>query len=347
MSDTYIHKGIPSDLLTSAEINSRRLKVQHGTDGIQRTRPFLNPSYGGGMNIDARFSGTPILITDGGDNAGWTAVIIAGAWNLSDTLNPYAGTRCVSRVAANDLDAVKFTGSAVDGSTRSAISVQFRIENYTTENHSIDLSLSLAGTPIGNTVNIVDYINSAMFNEYQEAVISMSDLGVSALSFDEATISVSRVGGTKPSFRLDNFKIEESGGGVSFEVSTDAAGDLSINRIRMSMVSGVTGLSAADHSKMIGVILENGIALNRTSGGVVAIGRRFSSLFDLYSSGFNELLMLESTSSTLAIIEIFFDTAIILRAATNDKISLSLSDDLSPFLLFTAIARGSSAEIPS
>lgn len=308
---------------------------------IQRTRPFINPEFGGAMNQDASFGGTPVIIYDGGDTVAWTPVADQGTWDFTDTANPFSGLACASITSASDGDSATFSGAIVDGTNYASISMELRLETYSDTTNSIDLTMLLSGVQQGVSVNVVDYINATMLNEYQRVSVPLADLGIESLTFNEASIDVSRVSGLRPTFRFDEFEVEQSGG-IEFTVSTDGVTDIVINRIRISMVNDVIGPAARNYDKLLGVGLFNGMTINRTSGGVVAIGRNLSNLYEFYSSGFTEVLLYEGETESMLIIEILFDFPITLTAATDDSISFGLSDDYSQFTLMTAIARGKS-----
>lgn len=306
---------------------------------IGRTRPFVNPIYGSAMNQDASFGGTPVIIHDGGDTVAWTPVADAGAWNFADTTTPYSGAACVSISSANNNDSATFSGATIDGNNYTSVSLELNLEAYNEINSSIDMTFFLSGVQQGVSVNVADYINATMLNEYQRVSVPLSDLGIESLTFNEVNLTVSRTAGIRPSFRLDEFEIEQSGG-IEFTVSTDGVNDIVVNRVRISMVNNVIGPPARNYDKLLGVDLFNGMTVNRTSGGVVAVGRNLSNLYEFYSSGFTEVLFYEGETESMLIIEILFDFPLTLTASTDDSISFGLSDDYSQFTLMTAIARG-------
>lgn len=308
---------------------------------IPRNKPFLNPSFGGAMNQDASVGGTPVVIHNGGDTAAWTGTAGAGTWDFADTTNPFAGLNCISLTSANNNDNATFDGaSSVIGANYVDISMQIRLETYSDANHTILLQAGLAGVAIGNSVNIDDYIETAVLNSYQSVLVPLTALGIENLTFDEVTITVIRSGGGKPTFRLDNLQVEETGGTIQFVIQPDEGKDFWIDAVRLTMVNNVTGAAAVNYNELLGETLANGLTIIRTSRGEVAVGRNIANLYEFYQVGFNKVALETGATESILSLEIEFSPSVLLEGRYGDEIAFGIQDDLTGFTQMSAIARG-------
>ena len=305
------------------------------------TRAFLNSEFGNALNQNVAFSGTPVVIHDGGDSSAWTGAAVAGAWDFADTTNPAAGSNCVSLTLGNDADSATFTGGAsVNGANYSAISMDVRLDTFNSANHNITIQCALSGTPIGVAVNVGNYINPAVLGIYQTAAIPLSDLGVDALTFDRIVVTLSRAGGAKPTFRFDSIQVEETGGIELFLVGPDTGKIFYIDELKFVFVDNVTGNLALDYSQILGVSPSNGIIITRITRDGPVVGRKISSVYEFESFGFDVSEPQDNGTNSLISASVRFIPPLELDDSFGEYIQIEISDDLSGFLEATAIARG-------
>jgi hypothetical protein len=326
------------DGLVGAVVYTRELASR-----VSTTRAFLNETYGSALNQDGTFTGTPVGIHNGTDSVEWTGAAVTGTWDFADTVNPYAGTKCVSLTSANNNDSATFTGgSSVTGSNYSAITMQIWLDTYSSANHEIQLQFSLSGVLIGVAVNISDYIDAALLSEYQGVVIPLTDLGIENLVFDRATITALRSGGSKPTFRIDNLQVEETGGGLAFTVSADPRTIFYIDQIKFTFTDNVTGNAALDYSKILGATLANGLIITRVTRDGPVVGRVIKSVYDFESIGFTVSAPLDNGTNSMITAVVDFSRALAINALYNERIDIVINDDLSVLTNATAIVRGES-----
>lgn len=313
---------------------------------VSQTRPFLNDTYGNALNQNAAFSGTPVVIHDGTDSVAWTGAAVAGTWDFADTVNPYAGTKCTSLTAANNNDQATFTGGAtVDGSNYAAITMQLWLDVFNDANHTIELQFALSGVLIGVPVSLNDYINTGTLSEYQGIVIALEDLGIENLTFDRAVITLIRAGGTKPTFRLDAFQVEETGGGITFQVKPDPRTMLYVDEIKFTFVDNVTGNAAKAYNQILGVTLANGLVITRITKDGPVVGRNISSVYDFESFGFKVSEPLDNGTDSMITATVNFSRPLTLNALYEETLNVVIEDDASGWLRATAIARGEAESI--
>lgn len=303
-------------------------------------KAFVNDTYGASMNQSATFGGTPVNIHDGGDASGWTGTATAGTWDFADTTDPKAGAACVSLTSANNNDAANFAGATIAGSSYSAITLQIRLETYDPANNSIRLQFSNGGALVGTEVLIDNYINAATIGSYQPVVISLSDLEIEGSSFDECDIIIDRVGGTKPTFRIDDFQVEETGGGIRFEVKPSARNIFYVTKLVITWVDNVTGNASLDYSKILGVTLTNGITVGRNTKDGPDVSLIAREILDFYNAGFSRKLIQDDGTNTILSIELIIDRPIELNSLYDDSLYIEVNDDLSGFISMKAFAAG-------
>jgi hypothetical protein len=303
------------------------------------TRPFLNPDFGSAFNQSAVFSGTPVVINDGGDTAAWTGAAGAGSWDFADTTNPDTGLACVSITGANNNDNATFTGaSSVNGANYVAITMAVRLETYSPTQNEIEISFSLGGVDKGVLAELGNYLDVSNLNEYQQITIPLEDLGLDQETFDEMTINMVRSGGSKPTVRFDNIQVEEAGGNIDFEIAADGRTILYVECIRIVLVNNVTGNAAKAYNDLLGETLARGILFSRSVNGSRVLGRIFKTALDLQNFGFDQNLLSDDGTNTMLTLEVFFRRPLVLNP--GDSLTLTVQDDLTGFLSATALMRG-------
>jgi len=309
--------------------------------------PFLNPQFGFDMNQNVSFGGTPELIHDGGDNTGWTAVVNAGAWNFTDTTNPDSGAACFSITAANNNDQASFSDvTETDMSGRTAVTGRIRLETYLQANNSIFLQLRNNGADIGDPVNLNFFINAGSLNAYQSFVIAKSNFNLPSDIVDEITVTSTRTGGSKPTFRVDLFQIEETGSPATFTVSAPFS-VFHIDRVVISIADNISStviggtMLGLSYDKFMGLsALLNGVGFQCTINGDVLIGFIFSTIGQFITLSPTIRNTMSDGTNTFITIEINFTRPFVIRSTFSDSLAFIINDDLSGLLQFNALAVG-------
>lgn len=322
------------------QVSGQVVYTREFAERVNVVRPLTNEVYGGDLAQNASFGGTPVNIHDGGDAAGWTGTAVAGTWDFADTTNPSAGTKCVSLTAGNNNDTANFAGTTIAGSSYTAVSMQVRLETYSPSTSDIIIRFLLAGVQVGVEVVLDDYINTTTIGEYQTAAIPLTDFGVENLTFDECDIIIARGGGAKPTFRIDQFQIEETGGALRFEVEPTPRTVLYVHKLILTFVDNVTGNAALDYTKILGATLSSGLILSRQAAGVSRSTLVATSAGDLYRAGFSRRLLQDDGTNTLISFELVAIRPFRLNSLYGDKLSVDINDDLSGLILGTAVIHG-------
>lgn len=304
-------------------------------DQFVTVTPLLNPSFGADLNQNVGFSGTPELIHDGGDNVGWTGAIVAGTWDFADTTNPNDGTKCVSITAADNLDEATFadaTETAMSG--RTAITGQIRLETYSGVDNSILLQFENNNVDVGNSVNLNDFIDTGLLNAYQGFVIPKDDFGLASQTVDEVDMTVLRTAGSKPTFRFDQFQIEQTGNPETFLYKPENGQTVKLIAIKATMADNVTAESS--YNAFLGVsVLANGIVVSAQSLGRNVFAGTFTRLIDFLGVANSTYETSVGAADTWLSVNIpFNDNQVILKDANLDSITFTVNDDLSGLLFF-------------
>jgi hypothetical protein len=311
--------------------------------------PFLNDTFGAAMNQNIAFSGTPEIIHNGGTSAEWTGTAIAGTWNFAD------GGKVTITSASNN-DAASFaeeSPTTIDMSGFTALTGKVDLDVYNPTNNSIILAFDLAGVAVGNSVNLNDsYIDTGNFAE-QSFAIPKADFGLATQLLDGMTITMTRLGGTKPTVKFDDIQFEQTGTPAVFKATTPPGTRYHINRLRFAMadaldafvtVAGATEnatLPALSYNKLLGVsALSNGIVFQQVQNGKVNLSIALNQLSDFLATGFTIADAISDGTNTFISMELDFFEPIVLRGGAGNFLSLTISDDLSGLLQFTATARG-------
>lgn len=308
-------------------------------------RAFVNPIFGAAMNQDVSFTGTPELIFDGA-GAGWVASIISGAWNFTD-----AGK--VTITSANDNDAAIWEDAGtIDMGLFTALTGKVDLDTYDPGSNSIIVQFGLAGSPVGNSINLNDFIDTGIFTE-QNFAVQKADFGLESGTVDELTITILRTGGARPDIKFDDFQIEENGNPLVFTVFVDKEEIFCIQQLDVLIADNITGITpvagATENATVTNLSFDKFLGLNQLSVGVIfnrvqneeiVIATRFRDVADImfFSKITNHIA---DGVNSLVTFTVNFEDPIILDGKTSDRLIFVINDNMSGLLRFNALARGS------
>lgn len=301
---------------------------------------LVNPTFGIAMNQAVTFTGTPELIHDGGDATGWTGTGVSGTWDFAASGLGVGGGDAVTITNANDLDTASFadaTETVMSGFT--AITGQVNLITYSAANNEIVMQFHNNGLPVGNSINLNEYISTGVIGSYQGFVIPKADFGLNGTTVDEFTIVMEKSAGPKPTVYFDNIQIEESGEPAVFTLSPRKGTRLHVNSLIFSWVDVGTGGTAYAYDK-IGALatLANGINVNLTNSDVSGIVK---SLGDFLCQSGQVTNLVDDGTNTFVTMKFDFkddETPIMLDPKENRTITVTINDDLSGLDLFTCFA---------
>jgi hypothetical protein len=297
------------------------------------------------MNIVAGFSGTPEYIHNGIDNVCWTAFTINGSWTFDSTTQAHTGTKSIDASETKDGHTAQMAkSSTIDLSGYISITGWVYLSFWDDQGtkgiqlYGWDTSTS---TIVGNEVNLKDYIDIGLLNVWQKFIVPLSTMNLIGETIDAIRIrAVDIGGGDPPDYYLDDIQIEETGAPVEFNIKPDSDTWLHVNDFNILLVDACsTTLADAtmpylSYNKLLGVSsLINGILYQGIVGGKIRFTIPFKNLGDFLMF---PRFRIEGYGSdgTNTFLKLFMDLKypIALQSECDDKLSFTLSDDLSGLL---------------
>lgn len=316
-----------------------------------QTAPFVNPSNGIQMAISGGFTGTPELVNNGGDTAAWTGSNIVGAdVDFTSTERPRTGSASVHVDGPNLNDVWQFDrGSNIDLSNYVAITMWINVDRRWGNGDDITFFGYDTNTAmqVGDAVLLEDYIVENDNDTWQEAVIVLSDMSLQDKTIDAFRMQYTNPAGTAPEFFIDDFQIEETTTSEDYVVSPDAGALFYINELRFNFVDALdTTLTNGtmpnlSYDNLLGLSsLISGIRLERKRDGVTQFSIAYNNLNDFISRAFDiTTAICDGTNTSIALKRVFTDF-IVLDSRTDDTLTITINDDLSGLISFTALALG-------
>lgn len=230
------------------------------------TFALSNSTYGRSMNQSVPFSGTPVNIHDGTDNAYWTATALSGTWTFDSTAQNHtpAGTMSIDATSTNNNREAQIEApSPVDVNAYDSLVGWIYITGWSTAGSAknVELRLRLAGADVGVSVDISRYVDVGLFGEWQQFIIPITDFASGTI--DQLVIKTVDIGGgPPPDYYLDDITLQESGGFLDFSYAPPPDKRFTVTSISTVIVDNVTELVARNPLALLGAgKLTNGILL--------------------------------------------------------------------------------------
>ncbi len=298
------------------------------------------------VTADTRLTFATDLFPDGNEayiiDAVWIGTAVQGTWNFADSAKITLTSGDNNDEASIDSD----TATSLGMTNFTAFTGKVDLDTYNPTANNIVIGFDLAGVAVGNTVLLNDYIDTGDFSE-QSFVIPKDDLGLSTQTINGLTISLSRSGGAKPTFKLDDLQLEASGTPAIFKATTPAGTRFHISELRIAIADNVASTVASGtmhglaYNALLGVsALSNGIIFQRVEDGKTLFSISIKQLGDLLSTGSDIVNAISDGTNTFLTLLVKFPEAIVLKGGNNDFLSFTINDNLSGLLQFTAAARG-------
>jgi len=320
--------------------------VHNTTDNTYATITAVDSDTSLSLDSDAFPDGNEEYII----NAVWAGTAVAGTWNFADSAKITLTAGDNGDEASIDAD----TEAAWDMSYFTAFTGKVDLDTYTDANTNIVVSFTLNGVLVGNTVNLDDYIDTGDFTE-QSFVIPKADLGLTTQTVNGLTIQIARVGGAKPTFKLDDLHLEASGTPATFEIILKEEDKFHIHELvfaykdNIDSIQTVTGATenvtntSLDPDTILGLAsLSNGFNITREKAGDTLFSATIHNFGEHIAAGAQaaEVFTAPDGSSTMAILRVVFADPMILTGASDDNLSITINDDMSGLERFTCAARG-------
>lgn len=323
-----------------------------------RPRPFFNSANGIGMNINAAFGGTPLIVCNGSESspADWAfSQVIGSKASDENTDQANSGSNSVHWNNGSLNDVIEFdNGSDVTVSSYVAISLAIYVDKDWSGNDEISMYAwdDTSSTIVGNSVDLSGFFNFDVFDTWHQFSVGFDELGLNEGTFDAVRFEITAKSGPAPKIYLDDVQVENTGGTVEYRVTKDPAKDYYVNSIIFTIVDVFGGtlsngtMPALSFDQILGqAALSNGIIFRRIQDGAVSFSVTLKQLSDFFLNGSVLTNVISDGTDTLINITVPFFNPVILQGGAEDNfMSLTISEDLRGFTILSAVARGSDKE---
>ncbi len=278
----------------------------------------------------------------------WVGTAVTGTWNFADSGK-------ITITAANNLDTASFANDALrewDVANFTTLTGKVDLDTYSELTNTILLSFDSDGVAVGDTLDLNDFIDTADFAE-QNFVIPKADFNFATNIINGMTLTITRAGGVKPTIKFDNIQWEETGDSLEYKAAPVRGERFHVTELRFGLADNETGIvtvaGATENHSMVNLsydkilsvsALSNGIVFKRVENGVTLFSITIKQLGDFLSTGSDLINMISDGTNTFFTLLVSFPEPIVLVGDTGDFLSLTINDDLSSLLQFTAAARG-------
>ncbi len=363
---SIIHAGVDSGSATSGTTTSTS-----GSELIDTAGDF-NTTVGVGASVENTTQSTYANVTAVTDNQNltldspimdntgdsyvinpiWTGNAVQGTWNFADSGKVTITTANNNDEALFNTDTIRRWG--MDDFT--ALTGKVDLDTYDSTLNTILIEFGVNGVTVGNNVNLNDIIDIGDFAE-QSFSIPLSSFGLVAQEINDLRITITRSGGTRPTIKFDDLQIEgiEGVNPATFISKTPFGTIFHVQEVRAQFIDNISGtvtgladgtenatMPGLSYNKILGVSkLTNGIVVTRVQDGIVKDAFVFRQLSDLLTAGGEVRSLFSDGTNTFLSVTITFPEPIVMNGNTDSFISITINDDLSGLLQFTASVRGS------
>jgi len=347
---------INEDGINSVIVSTRPLKIYQN-----KIIFFTNSDYGANLNQNVGSGGNPEEIHDGIDNVYWTASDIVGGgkttFDSTDQNHTGSGTKSV-KVDNSPVDDVFQFDKGSDINCNNYVSLSFWI--YIDKDWAVGDNIEIYGydtgtnTQIGDAVGIQNYININTLDSWQQAIIPLTDFGSLATSttLDAFRVRIVAAEGKSPKFFLDDIQLEETGTPITFTVSPEKGTWIRVKGFNIVMADaydstlGNASMPKIPYNALLGVsALSAGVVYRRIEDGETINSATIRQFIDImqFSNARIGGAGGDGTNTWVNVL-IEFSEEILLKYENEDKMTLTVSDDLSGLLLFRMGATASVEE---
>jgi hypothetical protein len=310
---------------------------------------FLNELYGDEIAQDASAGGTPLEVHNGIDDILWTATDIVGGGKttFNSTDRSYTGTNSVKVDNSPVGDVFQFDkGSDLDCSGYVSISMWINVDKDWKAGDTIELYGwdTGIGLQVGDAVDLSDYFTYNQYDVWHKLSIPLTDMGALAAyaTLDALRVRIVTAEGKSAKFYMDVMQFEQTGTPIEYSIAPSKNTLLHVLGFNFFYADAYAGTLAdatmpnIPYDKFFALAsLNTGIVYQRIQDESVTFSTTWHDHSDLMTQPGSIITGCGSdgTNSWVSILNKLV-TPIILDDRKKDKISLTISDDLSGLLSF-------------
>lgn len=314
---------------------------------------FTHPLYG--FNLARDFTtggGSEECVHNGLDTVCWTAAALSGPWVFNSTTEAHPPSSQSIEGATGHLDTASLTrGSTLTLTDVNSLEGWIYLTSWTGTKQNIELHFYLAGNPVGNSVLLSNYVNTANVGNWQKFTIPFTDFALVGLDVDELQITTydSGVGGI--SYFLDDIMITFTTGGTGLGTQTFTCIPddntwlycMELNFMLADAISAIqtdSTMHKIDYNSFMGLTLESGIIYQRIVKTEIDLSLTVKNLSDIIQVPGSNLKTAWYETEMFLLFNVKFLQPIELRADRADELRVILSDDYSDLSMFKLVIGG-------
>jgi len=312
---------------------------------------FSNDTYGIDMNVKPISGGVPEKVHNGIDNVLWTASDIVGgvktAFDSADQNHTGGGAKSVKIDNSPINDVFQFDkGSDLDCSGYAVLTMWIYVDKDWKAGDIIKLYGWDTGTglQVGTAVDLSNYFFWSGFKVWRKLTIPLTDMGALAsyTTLDALRVVITAAEGKSPKFYIDDIQFEESGLPIEYTIEPTIGTWLHVDQINTVMADALnTVLENASmynlsYDKFLGVSeLDAGLLYQEYHNNKVTLSVEFHNLLHfLQMPSSNTLNVGCDVTNTWLNLSQTFGSPILLKAEDEDKLVISVRDDMEGLLAF-------------
>lgn len=272
----------------------------------------------------------------------WPGTAVQGTWNFADS-----GKFTITSALNNDEATFTVDADHIWNATHFvSFTGKVDLDTYDPSINTIILEFGLDGILVGNSVLLDNFMDTGDFGE-QSFVILKDEFGLSDQDFNSMRITITRSGGIKPSIKFDDFQWENTGEPIIFTLNIDRGDKFHIQELVFAYADALAGtlsdgtMPALAYDKILGLTaLTNGFVITRSKGGNTLFSATIKALGEHLSAGAKADIPWSDGTNTFVTIRAIFDDPLILTGEPDDILTITINDDMSGLLQFTASGRG-------
>ncbi len=307
------------------------------------TATSLASAYDGVAGISATATGAVVTVV--ADNAITKADITT--FTSTDGTNLPVSAQSISGVNTVNGDEALFTDSAsgeIDFNNFTAITLFMLTTVWKVAGtQEVTARFRNNGTNVGNDINLREFFDEQVFNEWHSVVLDKSEFGITTQTVDEFVIKTEATT-TPPDYFIDKVQIEQTGSPSAFQITPPVGFRFNVGAINYTVEvadASLTSIEQLSPTQFFALAkLANGLVSRAKLNNIQFTGTVFTDNFDLIAQS-NFKFTHFSTNGTNALIraEVQIPRGLVLNSSTGDTIEQVVNDDFTSFVRFKAGAQ--------
>ena len=201
------------------------------------------------------------------------------------------------------------------------------------------------GTQVGTKVDLSDYFIYDDYDTWHKLNIPLSDMGLTGSTIDSVRVEQEAREGKAPKYYLDDVQIEETGVPIIFELKPDLGTWLLVKSLQIVLAAVGTAVSPnLPYDTLLGTSIASGINYKRIQGDTTISTATINKFVDFMGLS-NATITGQGGDATnnWVSVNVQFNEEVVLKAEDEDKMTLTINDDLTG-LLYLRVGAGAKVE---